>query len=151
MDSSVGREWSLEKVVGEGIAHAWPALERVLVGDPSMWEGLGSLEAIKAGLFSGGLQLWVLMDEDRKVEFMLLTQLVHYSEFSALRVVWAFGHDPKKAVPSCIDLEYVARSAGCKRLEVIGRGGWEKMLKPLGYTTIIRVFGRDLDVMPGRH
>lgn len=136
--------FSLERVTGEGLIHAWPAVERVLQEDVEGWSVLGDLEAIKRGLFSSALQLWVLLDDDRVVRLMVMTQLVFYPDFQALRVVWAKGRDAKEAVMSYEDLETAARNMGCARMEVIGRGGWQRLLKPLGYRSVLQLYAKEL-------
>lgn len=136
----------LQKVAGEGLVYAWPALERSLTEDSDLWLGIGrDLPQLKTALFGGQLQLWILIDEENVVHMMSLTQLIFHAEGQALRIVWARGKDIKDGFPNILDLEYWAARIGCRWVEIMGRKGWERPFRKFGYKVALQVLQKDIE------
>ena len=75
---------------------------------------------------NGAMQIWKLPDS----ESICVTEFVQYPKKKRLRVVLMTGAFDEKVVTF---FEGLAKSMNCAGVEVIGRKGWIKALKPWGY------------------
>ncbi len=120
----------------------WPPIEEMLDLLPHTWEDL-----TKASIFerahNGSLQVWGVGDEN--IRMVLFSQIARYSNGSVLQVIWGAGEG--KLYESAGDaveaaLEYFAKTQFCKRIDVIGRDGWEKILRKRGFKRAAVVLSR---------
>lgn len=91
---------------------------------------------IQKGLYAGVLQLWAIQDKrkDNMPVFFLITEL-HTTEagFKTLILRWAAGTDMGDWLDDIELLEEICSREGYHKMEVWGRAGWEKVLKPHGF------------------
>lgn len=84
-----------------------------------------------AGFWPGERSAAVTLVEDEPCERRLL--------------IWLAGGDlAELGGPLLTQMEAWGRAVGCRRVLVIGRGGWERALKPQGYAPLARVIAKDL-------
>ena len=81
---------------------------------------------------NGRWLLWVSEIDDSKPPFMVITQFVEYPSSTSLRIVFLAGGDEDWGTGIKI-LEDFAKTNKCREIEIIGRRGWERVLKPSGY------------------
>jgi len=71
---------------------------------------------VKKNCIEGLEQLWVIVDNKDNVHGVCVTQIVEQKNYKIKDFEdWAF------------------KNCNCKKIEIYGRPGWSKMLKPLGY------------------
>lgn len=87
------------------------------------YEGI-TADLLKKWIQDREAQLWLVSDG------VLVTRIVVYPHLKSLQVVACGGRGMKSWLPGVIStLERYAIGHGCKRLEVIGRKGWSRVLK----------------------
>lgn len=60
-------------------------------------------------------------------------------------LIWLAGGDLAELGGPMLDrMEAWGRAAGCRRVLIIGRPGWERALKPQGYAPLARLIAKDL-------
>jgi hypothetical protein len=95
------------------------------------------LDDIKELILSKELTLWVIYNDTiQKAVGCLLTQLLQYPQMRCLSVFLMSADDFDEAVTLLDDLKENAKMAECKSIELYGRVGWEKLLKPFDFEKI---------------
>jgi hypothetical protein len=60
-------------------------------------------------------------------------------------LIWLAGGDLHELSAEVLPrVEAWARTQGCRRLLIVGRAGWERVLKPQGYAPLARLIAKDL-------
>lgn len=122
----------------------WPQIEGSMDLIPHTWEDL-TKESVVYRALNRSLQVWGVGDE--LIEMVLFTQLAHYATGSVLQVIWGAGEGKiYEKAGDAVDasLEYFAITQECKRIDIIGRGGWERILKPRGFKRAAVVLSRNV-------
>lgn len=89
-------------------------------------------QAIFDGIQSGRWQLWVVGNADAIVLTTTYEQQAGHCIFS---VNMAGGANVVGKVPEILEvLQSYARLNGCSGVEIVGRKGWEKLIRPYGYS-----------------
>ena len=117
------------------IARAWPLVES-LVAEACDCSQLHSPEGIKEDLLDGKSQLWVAWEGDMSdmiIRACLVTKLEKSHIASWCRAILVAGVQPKDWFKHLETVEKWAKSQGSGQMNVIGRCGLEKWLKPMGY------------------
>jgi hypothetical protein len=128
----------------------WGKVVEDLLKFPETWQETETVDSIYASLQAGQLQLWCLTTEMQTLQMVLMTRINQEARGLVWQIVWAVGHNPQLSVLSIAAMEDVARAHGCYRLEVVGRKGWERVLRDSGYRWGYQVIVKDLDQMGGR-
>lgn len=126
----------------EQFDHFWRPIEIMMDKIPKTWEDL-TKESVVARAHDGSLQVWVVGDED--IRMVLFTQVAHFAAGSALQIIWGAGEGRIFEIAGdSVDatMEYYAKAQFCKRIDVIGRGGWEKVLSGRGFKRASIVLSR---------
>lgn len=122
----------------------WPQIEGALDAAPELWQGTFSKEMMLAGVEQGAAQIWAV-GKGTTVYLVLLTQIFNTPVDRVLQVVWAWGNGLRAAMPQLdAELDRFAERSGCQRIEVIGRKGFERMLRPLGFGFQCATYSRDV-------
>ena len=143
----VGQSSSLKQanvyLLGEReFRHYWPQIETCLDANPELWAFSFTKEGLCRKILEGAVQAWVVQTDDI-IHVVLMTQMFELVEGKVLQVFWAWGHDLAHSLP-CLDLvlNRFARTFGCTQIDIQGRKGVERLLRPLGfefaYTTVSR-------------
>lgn len=99
-------------------------LRELLAVDSSLVEPYTSVQDVVADVVLDKLQLWVCGEG----EIMLLSCFVTYPQTRVFQVSWCAGEGLKYYLDDIIiSMVRFAASHHIKRLEVIGRKGWEKI------------------------
>lgn len=91
------------------------------------------------------MQLWVAV-EDVEPLAIALTEIVQFPHVKECRVLCATGNDMKMWSNFIRQIEEWAQDNECRKMLVIARAGWEKVLKPYGYEKNHVQLERDLYV-----
>lgn len=131
----------------ETLDEVWKEAIPVLEKGKAYWERYMSLDDMLDRIEGGMFQLWVIRNEDKKVMFVLISEILHYPKIKVLHLIVACG-EKIEDVASYIDLpEIWGAQLGLEMCEVIGRPGWEKILTPRGYTKTTVTLIKDLKRM----
>ena len=125
----------------------WPLIEAELDTVPHIWRNRWSKDELLAGVLSSHYQLWAAGPTDC-YRMVLFTQIAMCTQGNILQIFLAFGNGFEELFPILeATLTRYAALMECKRIEVIGRAGFEKWLKPFGFEKIAMVFSRDVQPM----
>ncbi len=108
----------------------WPTIENLLerVADEKV-----TMSDIYDLVMDGTWMLWVCQVPDTKeVTSVIITEFIHYPQVCNLRVVLLSGDDEDWAYGTTF-FEDFARINACHEVEVLGRKGWERVLKDKGF------------------
>lgn len=90
--------------------------------------GLSEFAAVEAEVLSG-LQLLWLASDGRRIEAAATTQLTTVSGRKICVLVACGGENRTRWLPLLEGIEDYARAEGCTRMQVIGRKGWQRVLR----------------------
>lgn len=110
----------------------WDIAKEYLNPSIAMNRGAFTAEDLYQLISDKDMQLWGVHDGALKAVF--ITQIVEYIRIKRLRLVLIGGHEIEnwlEIVSECMDK--FAKENGCTGIELWGRKGWIKRLKPLGY------------------
>jgi hypothetical protein len=96
-----------------------------------------TLEGLRHELFSGAQQLWLMLDGE-KFEAMALTEIRTNEATGNKSIIISdlAGEFGPEMVPFIEKIEEYGRSVGAHDVRPIGRLGWSKALKKLGYAPV---------------
>lgn len=137
---------TLRHIVDQGEIQAlWPWaapwLDKAIGEEGSLYD----LGVIKSWLESGQLQLWIAEDGPGVPIAFLVTEVVTEGPDKVLSLRWIGGREMEKWLGFLKAIEYVAMWNKVTKIEVYGRKGWERTLKPYGYTFKSIVLGKRLN------
>lgn len=117
----------------------WPDIQRVMDTVPHTWEH-HTKEEIYFRAMNDTLQVWAV--GDAAIKMILFTQVASFATKNVLQVIWAsgLGELEEKIDAIAAALEYFAKLNRCSEVDVIGRPGWGKVLKRLGFKRTAEVF-----------
>lgn len=140
--ASDGR-FSIELLSPEKFMQFWPQIEGMLDLVPHTWEDL-TKESIYYRGANRGLQVWAVA-EDETAKMVLFTQVATFPTGDNLEIIWCGGQGGfHKVAGDVVDagIEKFAKMSLCKRIDVIGRFGWEAELKDRGFKRTAVVLSR---------
>lgn len=120
--------WGVRKAE---IPVAWPMVEE-LIANACNNSGLYWPLEIKKELEAGNHQLWVAWARDR-IRACLVTTLEASQRAAWLRGILCSGEDPDDWMEHLETIEQWALAQGCSMIHLMGRPGFERWLKPMGY------------------
>jgi len=109
--------------VTESVAAAWVRCRPLLEGAVRRF-GEGSIVDAEREVAAG--RAWFVPGENCAA----VVQITKDANF------WLGGGDLAEMLRRCPDVESWAREQGCERMTLIGRKGWERVLRPRGYRPI---------------
>ena len=119
----------------------WDEASSVLGKSIGTAHGRYSIDHIEYEILSGEQHLWVVFDDDKKVISALTTKFVSYP--GKLLLAGQFLGGEKIMLWRDAMLQTLEKSAidnSCDGMEMTGRKGFEKILKPHGWTPEYAVF-----------
>lgn len=119
-------------LTNEQFEHYWPQIQEGLDSRPDLWQKWTTKEGFVHDTLSGKLQVWVASPEaSAPITLLFATRLCETWAGRVLQVPIAFGEGAVRMMP-CLEgaVDRMAKFSGCTRIEVTGRRGWERVLKP---------------------
>lgn len=123
----IGRHWS---VVGPLLAKALEYSDEITLGQ------------VRERLDRGEYQLWTAQREGR-IEGAWCTRLAEYPAFRVCEIVLCGGGDIDRWLDITVwPIAEWAKSVGCKKIRILGRKGWQRMLPE--FREVYRVIEREI-------
>lgn len=133
-----------ELLNGPRFEHYWDAISEQLDRFPAIWSWWWTKEEIRESVLRGSMSCWAVGSWET-IRFIMFTTITEYERRKVLQILIAFGDGIEECIPaSQAALERYAQFWECDRVEVVGRLGWRKWLRPLGFEIMSATFGRDL-------
>tara|TARA_R110000824_G_scaffold54853_1_gene151328 strand:+ start:642 stop:1073 length:432 start_codon:yes stop_codon:yes gene_type:complete len=119
----------------------WDEASLVLDRSTGTAHGRYSLDHIEHEIMIGEQHLWIVFDDDKKVISALTTKFVSYPGKRLLAGQFLGGERIMRWRDSMLEtLERWAVDNNCDGMEMTGRRGFERILKPHGWTPEYTVF-----------
>lgn len=113
------------------IDNLWPTIEHMLERVTDEKVGVSDVYDF---VIDGRWILWVCQIPDTlEITSVLVTEFIHYPQVCNLRVVFLSGDDEDWAYGIAV-FEDFARINGCHEVEILGRKGWERVLRDKGFS-----------------
>lgn len=113
------------------IDNLWPTIEHMLERVTDEKVGVSDVYDF---VIDGRWMLWVCQIPDTlEITSVLVTEFIHYPQVCNLRVVFLSGDDEDWAYGIAV-FEDFARINGCHEVEILGRKGWERVLRDKGFS-----------------
>lgn len=129
---------------------AAPWITMALGQDEEAWE---DIEYVRQGLLRGQYQLWIGYPErvtqnwgyfPKELDVAMITEFFPRGKQIVCAIRWLAGKNMEDKLQDIGLVENWALGNGAHRLEIWGRPGWERLLKPLAYKRDFVVLSRDL-------
>lgn len=131
--SVVPRGYSVRQLPISEVDIHWDAMLIELRKIRHAWGVWWTEEALYEMVMRDGIQVWVVGDEG-SFHLVVFTQVLHYPANRIFHTMLMFGNGFLRAFPSLqATFEDYADKAGCTMAETVGRKGWERVLRPLGF------------------
>ena len=111
----------------------WIDIEQYIDQSEPMWERLYTKKFLYESILDGGMQLWLVLDDEREIKSIILTQIVSYPKQKILEVVLAAGEELIANIDCVLVIGEFATACGVNFAMVKGRYGWKKPLSKLGF------------------
>jgi len=122
------------KVSGQTLAILMPRIMQIVQTHPQGILDMASVTELQTSLETEALTTWVAGDEN-ELHLVALTQTSMFKANPTLFVIWVGGEEFTKYGPPLLEVaEKWAVTQNIKQISFSGRRGWEKVLKPLGFS-----------------
>lgn len=130
-------------VAPDQLNEAWPFVVRWIAAALDRSGNLYSPDDIKAECQRNAMQLWVVENEGAVVA-VIVTTILEYPQKKVCQILICTGEGREGWQEMVGLLEDWARSQGCDLMRPVARGGWARILKPLGYKQTHVVLEKEL-------
>lgn len=113
----------------------WPHVEND-ISEAMRRGGLGSLGSVRDAVFTSRALLWLAV-QDSDIRACAVTQLIETEWRRICEIAACGGKDMQQWLPLIAGLEKYARDEGCEAVRIMGRKGWQRMLKHYRPTQVI--------------
>ena len=125
----------------ENTEEVWPVVEPMIKSALALLNGRYSSVDIFIAIKSGEQTLWVAFDEDKKVKGCCTVEIVQYPGMKCCNINVIAGEGVNDWLEDSFKLiSKYAKEYGCERMEGMGRPGWIKPLKKLGWVSTAMKF-----------
>ena len=122
------------KFKSENVKDVWILVKDKIQAACEYNGGFADAEDFKKWLEQGTMQLWVAWDnEEKKVLCVCITEIRQYPKYKVCSCKITTGSNMKRWVNFMNYILEFAKDEGCKKMEMITRPGWEKVLKSKGF------------------
>lgn len=128
------------------VDYHWPHIRSMLVQVPHIWAAECTLDGLYIDALSGDIQIWAV--GRGMFEMVIFTKIYTTRVSRVAQIFLALGTmRPGYIERFTFSFEKWAIDLGVEDLEVVGREGWERLLKPLGGKRVHSTFRRKVDRM----
>lgn len=124
----------------------WPDIVNVLEEVPpeSIWLRETGVNGLLELALHDHIQVWAA-GTTKEFQLLLITRPFDYENGRVLKVEYAYGKNLDALLPQ-LDamLEFCAAVHQCSKIVVVGREGWKRKLKPLGYGLEAVLLSKDI-------
>jgi len=140
-----------EMLDADKILHYWPNIIKMLDEVPHTWEKNFTKEFFLQAALHEKMQIWAI--GDGSIRLIIFTQIAVFPVARILEVIWAAGIGVLDTAGPVVDgaLEHFAVSQECSRIDIHGRGGWERILAPWGFKRTSVILSRPVDLNRRAH
>jgi hypothetical protein len=134
-------DWPLERLAGYG-PQITAAMRKLVERFPTEL----TVKSLMGDLMSGKAQLWLIMDDDDGFIAFVMTEIRMNEATGHRHVVLSelAGGGGVDVVPMIQPIERWAREQGITDIRPVGREGWKRALKKMGYRVDICLFRKEL-------
>jgi hypothetical protein len=134
-------DWPLERLAGYG-PQITSAMRKLVERFPTEL----TVKSLMGDLMSGKAQLWLIMDDDDGFIAFVMTEIRMNEATGHRHVVLSelAGGGGVDVVPMIQPIERWARDQGITDIRPVGREGWKRALKKMGYRVDICLFRKEL-------
>lgn len=126
-------EYEVTQLRGILLYHYWPTICVELDRIPQYWNTWWTKEYIYEAACREEMQVWAVGPKEQ-FQFVLITRIGFYPANRILQSVVGFGNHIELCAPVLWGaMQRFASTQGCTVVEVVGRQGWELMLKDKGF------------------
>jgi hypothetical protein len=127
------RQISVEKLGRDGLVFYWPQISEALDATRELWEHCHSKDEILERCISENMQVWVVAHGDVNT-IAFITQIFTNRAGKFFEVFWMYGEGMVEALPLLdMALDDFAGKWGCSYIQIVGRKGFERLLRPRGF------------------
>lgn len=133
-----------EQIHASNVEQVWHLVAPYIaqaIGDSDTWS---DLDAIKQKAKNGYATVWIGRDQEKQIDVVFVTEPWILDGRKALVIRWLCGKNLKEWLPDLEYLEDWAMANGFQAMQVWGRPGWVRVLKPLGYKHEFTVLSKPL-------
>jgi hypothetical protein len=124
--------YDMTGVPSHEVPYIWDRVAHFIQAALDRTEGELDLSDIQTAILDRDMQLWVLLD-GKELIGAVVTQIIPYPKKKACRIV-AMGGDVSGYFDDIDELLSTwAGELGCDRMEIVGRKGWTRAIRHLGY------------------
>lgn len=129
--------WTMTLIPTQAMKDWWPTVAPMLGPAIELSHGRADLVSVLQWLLEGRYLLWVTYPEDRVVRAAFVTREARYPGRSMLSVDFCGGDGMHGwAEEGTRVFRSFARDVGLDGVEMAGRVGWQKALRPYGWETL---------------
>jgi len=124
----------------------WTQVIPHLLKGEKHWKEFYSIEQIGRNLSLGLQRLWVMLEDNKKILGIVLTQVDQYPETKAVRILYLGGTGFKRSMfeGGLTKLEAWAKKNGATVIDILGRDEWFPLIKEYGYASPGRVYRKEI-------
>lgn len=132
-------------VLSSQIGESWSEVAPVLKPAVDHSGGRSDIGSVKAGLVARDMQLWTARLDGRLMGAWVTKLSAYTAGAKICEIMFCAGKELEKwMAPGLAITEAWAFAQGYPRIEILGRFGWERLLKPYGYEKRYVVLEKDL-------
>lgn len=130
--------WHMKSIRAEDVPAIWPIVLPQLAPAIAVTNGRTSMGEIFRQLAAERCILWVVFEDDQPVAASFITRVAQYPLKRMLVVEACGGSEMAEWLPTVIDvLRRFAADSGLAGVEMFGRPGWARALRPYGWATTL--------------
>lgn len=146
-----GGEYRAGILEWEDFERFWPDISDMMDRVPQTWATL-TKESVCARTKSGSLQVWGI-GCGNEVKMIIFSQIACFDAYKALQVIWGAGEGGiERPSLDVLDegLKFFAKTQLCRKIDIIGRAGWERILADRGFKRSSITLSREVDYAEGK-
>ena len=126
----------LSGVPAASVERYWPVVESLIAEALEHSSGRFRLVDVFAALIKQDMQLWVAGDEGGSVHVVAVTEVIDYPSIRIASIFLLAGRGREMWLHHLGTIESWAKDRDCKKLELRGRKGWERVLDDWTFKSI---------------